>query len=68
MSNPLDIYKVNIFDNYMHLKIWGQMFSKACGSVSNNVKPNEELVYKLTTKFIEDYTKFNGKNTNRNSS
>lgn len=55
MVEPLDIYKVNIFDNYMHMKIWGQMFSKACGREIYDIKPNTELLDKLTRKFIEDY-------------
>tara|TARA_R100000742_G_C4276116_1_gene96982 strand:- start:296 stop:481 length:186 start_codon:yes stop_codon:yes gene_type:complete len=60
MVEPLDLFKVNIFNNYMHMKIWGHMFSKACGSNTNNVKPNIELVNKLIDKFINDYNNKEG--------
>ena len=54
MVEPLDLDKVNIFDNPMHMKIWGHMFSK-------------QLLNKLTTKFIQDYNKHCGKNTDKHT-
>ncbi len=67
MVEPLDLDKVNIFDNPMHMKIWGHMFSKACGSEKNNVNPNKQLLNKLTIKFIQDYNKHCGKNTDKHT-
>jgi len=58
VEKPLDIYKINIFNNYMHMKIWGQMFSKACGSNANNINPNIILINKLIDKFQKDYNEY----------
>lgn len=70
-KDPLDLNTVNIFDNPIHLKIWGHMLSKACGSNLNNVKADTVKINKLTKKFIQDYNnkkELNEQNTYRNKS